>query len=144
MKGRLLLVLVIGVLIAAQDKKEKDDKEKLQGTWRAVSAEEGGKEDPKAKENTLTFDGDNWTIKENDKVRWKGTLKVDSTKKPKTIDMAVTEPPPFAGKTSLGIYELDGDNLKWCAAEPGEKERPKEFATKGTHNLMVVLKREKP
>jgi uncharacterized protein (TIGR03067 family) len=37
-----------------------------------------------------------------------GTVTVNSMKKPKAIDVAMTEGPE-KGKTVLGIYEIDGD-----------------------------------
>src|SRR5262249_6605383 len=63
-----------------------------------------------------------------------GTVKVDPTKKPPTIDLTVD------GKTALGIYELDKGTLKMCTAEPGEP-RPKDFKSEGDKQMLVVLKR---
>jgi hypothetical protein len=41
----------------------------------------------------------------------------------------------------LGIYELSGDELKICLADPGA-DRPKEFASaKGSKATYMVLKR---
>ena len=75
-----------------------------------------------------------------------GTFKVDPSKKPKEIDMKITEDETgkHKGKTAQGIYALDGDTLKWCVAEPGTTERPKEFAAPADTKLMfITLKREK-
>ena len=49
----------------------------------------------------------------------------------------------FKGQTSLAIYEVDGDTFKWCAAEPGKDERPKEFTAKAgeARYMYVVFKR---
>jgi len=50
----------------------------------------------------------------------------------------------FNGKTAVGIYDLDGDTLKWCTNEPGGTERPKEFSSEADNkHLLVTLKREK-
>ena len=58
--------------------------------------------------------------------------------------MTILEKFKLNGKTALGIYELDGDTLKWCANEPGGNERPKKFSSEaGTKYLLVTLKREK-
>jgi uncharacterized protein (TIGR03067 family) len=144
MRAKLLVVLVVGLLAAAEQKDDaKKEQDKLQGTWAAV---EGG---PPG--GQLTFAGDKFTIrdtKENKDVA-KGTFKVDPSKKPKTIDMTVTEDSEggkYKGKTSLGIYELDGDQLKWCANEPGKTERPKEFVKEasGDRYLLITFKRHKP
>jgi hypothetical protein len=43
----------------------------------------------------------------------------------------------------LGIYELDGDTVKFCFGGPG-KERPTEFTTKeGSMRTLSVWKRDK-
>jgi uncharacterized protein (TIGR03067 family) len=145
MKGYIAMVLVAGLLLAADTKKDdaKKDIEALQGTWRPVTSEKGGKEqNDEAKEHTLTFEKDTFTVKKGDEVRIKGTFKLDPSKTPKAIDMTVTEGrrDEDKGKELHGIYELGKDTLKWCTSEPGGKERPKEFATK---ELLVTLKKEK-
>jgi uncharacterized protein (TIGR03067 family) len=146
----VLTVLVVGLLLAAEDKKgdAKKDQEALQGTWRAVSSEQGGKDQgEEAKEHTLIFDKDTFTVKRGDQVIVKGTFKLDPSKKPRAIDMTVTEGgrDDDKGKEAHGIYELDKGTLKWCTSMPGVEGRPKEFATKeGTGDLLVTLKKDKP
>ncbi len=145
----VLTVLVVGLLIGAENKKgdAKKDQEALQGTWQPVTSEQAGKDQSEdAKEYRLIFDKDTFTVKKGDEVVVKGTFKVDPTKKPRTIDMTVTEGrrEEDKGKEMHGIYELTKDGLKWCTSGPGGTERPKEFATKeGTRDLFVTLKKEK-
>jgi uncharacterized protein (TIGR03067 family) len=68
------------------------------------------------------------------------TLKIDSTKKPKTMDIR----PEGERDTILAIYELTGDTLRVCWS-PAGKERPTDFASKpGSGCSFVVLKRAKP
>jgi uncharacterized protein (TIGR03067 family) len=134
--------------VPAEEKKDdaKKDQEALQGTWKPVSVEQGGKEQgEEAKEHTLIFEKDTFTVKRGDQVAIEGTFKLDPSKKPKAIDMTVTEGrrDEDKGKELHGIYELTKDGLKWCTSEPGGKDRPKEFSTKdGTRNLCVTLKKE--
>jgi uncharacterized protein (TIGR03067 family) len=138
----VLAVCGVVLLLGVDDAKDT----KLKGTWTAVTAEKGGQEQADAGDHTLTFDGDTFTISRKGQTFLKGTFKVDETQKPKTIDMEIKESPKeeHKGKTVLGIYELDGDNLKWCAANPGATERPKSFKTEaGSDLLLVTLKREK-
>jgi len=141
MKRYALLVLVAGFLVAADD--PKDELKKLEGTWTMVSGEKDGKNvaEQTIKTAKLVIKGDQHDFRIGDET-FKGTLKVDPSKKPKTIDATDTEG-PFKGKTLLGIYELDGDNFKVCFAKPGE-DRPKEFSTKsGTGHILYVWKKEK-
>lgn len=126
--------------------KPKEDKDALQGTWKVVRVEEGGqsKEDEDIR---MTFSGDEFSIKRGGQIAFKGKFKIDPSKKPKTIDLEITEDikDEFKGKTGLGIYALEGDTLKLCASHPGETERPEEFsAPTGAERLFLTCKREKP
>src|SRR5437764_585060 len=129
----IVTVLVAGLLLAADAKKDdaKKDREALQGTWRPVSSEQGGQDQTdEAKEHALVFDKDTFTVKKGDEVMLKGTFTLDPSKKPKAIDMAITEGRgDNTGKELHGIYELGKDTLKWCTSEPGGETRPKAFST---------------
>ena len=144
MTRSLVLALAVGLLLAADDTKK--DKELIQGAWRPVSGEQGGTAQDDAKEHLLTFEGDMFSIKRGDQQFIKGTFTLDPSQKPKTIDMKVTEgrKEEDKGKMVRGIYEVSKDTLKWCTAEPGSEDRPKEFATMaGNRHMLVTLKREK-
>jgi hypothetical protein len=46
------------------------------------------------------------------------------------------------GKKQFGIYEIDGDKVKFCFAAPGG-DRPAEFSSKeGSNRILSVWKRE--
>src|SRR5262249_25654996 len=92
----------------------------------------------------LAFKGDEFSAKRGGEVILKGTFKVDSSQKPKSIDMRIEEGhDEHQGLTSWGIYELEGDELTWCFDEPGSGKRPKAFVTEeGTSIQLVKLKRE--
>jgi uncharacterized protein (TIGR03067 family) len=92
--------------------------------------------------------GDEFSIKMRDMVITKGKCKIDPSKNPKTIDMEITEAAREIekGKTIPGIYDLDGNTLKWCYDHSGNKGtgRPQEFSAKtDTKHTLVTLKREK-
>jgi uncharacterized protein (TIGR03067 family) len=141
----LLAAVGLAAVAVADDAANKKDKEKLQGTWTAVSGEKEGKEDPEAKGHVLIFDGDKFSVKKDDKVMIKGTFKIDASKSPKTMDMAISEGPEDAkDKTAQAIYALDGDELTWCVAHPGSGDRPEKLATKeGVKHMLVKFKRDK-
>lgn len=143
--GALLAAIGLAAVAVADDAADKKDKEKLQGTWTAVSGEKEGKDDPEAKEHALVFEGDKFTVKRGDKVVVRGTFKIDASKSPKTMDIEISEgPEDVKGKTAKAIYALDGDGLAWCVAEPGSGDRPEKLATKeGVKHMLVKLKREK-
>jgi uncharacterized protein (TIGR03067 family) len=119
----------------------KDDSELIQGTWKVESAVFDGKPEPAvAGKMTLTFNGKKLVMTEfplGDAV----FFKLDSTKTPKAIDAGHAE-----DKTNdifLGLYELNGDQLKICFTPPGG-ERPTAFESKqGKQAMLLVLKRDK-
>ena len=141
----LLTVLTLGLLLCADDPKDngKKDKEKLQGTWKAVKVEEEGQSKDDDKEHRLIFSGDEFTIEEGGQAIIKGKFKIDPSKAPKEINFEITESRKenYKDKTGLGIYKLEDDDFQFCVCQPGDTERPKEFSGKG--NLFVTFKREK-
>jgi uncharacterized protein (TIGR03067 family) len=140
-----LIALSAGLMLAQADdaKKELD---KIQGTWIAVTYDVNGMKPPADIVQTIKFvcTGDKYEQAMQGQVVEKGTHKLDPSKKPKHMDITVTEG-EAKGQTQLAIYEFEGDTLKICANLPGSKERPTEFASKpGSSNVInIVLKREK-
>jgi uncharacterized protein (TIGR03067 family) len=116
----------------------------LEGEWSMVSGEANGLSMPKETVKSgkrVAKDGET-TITIGGKVYFKAKFSIDPTKKPKAIDYMMTEG-PTKGKTHLGIYELDGDTVKFCFAAPG-KDRPTEFTAKeGSQRTLSVWKRDK-
>ncbi len=141
-----LLVVAVGLLLAADDPKDdavKKEMAKFQGTWKFVSMEVEGQKKPPDDFNkyTVVLQGDQWTVSEGDKIAAKVTFKLDPTKKPKTIDLIDAE----KKRLMRGIYTLEGDKLTVCDRGSEKGDRPTEFATKPDSGLvLVVLKRVKP
>ena len=143
-----ILFAGVGMPVAAGDAKEEavmKDLEALKGTWTVTSAERDGTKlsDEQIKGVTFTFDGaGRAVVKRGDQILFEGTIKLDPTKKPKAEDATQTSEGENKGKTFLSIYEIDGDTLKICTAEPG-KDRPAEFSSKpGSGHFLRVFKRE--
>jgi len=134
----VVLVLGMGTAAPADDKEAKS----LNGTWQVVSQWTNGKEDtiPKEGGDMVTLNDGKYTIKEGDKDICKGTFKLDSTKTPMSIDKTMTEGDD-KGKTTLGIYQLTGDEVKVSWSRTGETDRPAGFEAKSYR--MTTLKRIK-
>jgi uncharacterized protein (TIGR03067 family) len=63
-----------------------------------------------------------------------GTFVLNHAKTPFTLDGDKKLANPNRKEVWLGIYELDGDTLKWCVRK---KSRPTEFETKEGAFLMI-------
>ena len=124
----LLAGMVIGLFLGADAPKGegKQEKEKLQGIWQAVAVQERGESKGDAEAYRLIFSGDQFRVKKGDATIIKGKWKIDASKKPKEIDLEFTEHPKdeFKGRTALGIYELDKDNLERFAVGCSRGHKP--------------------
>src|SRR6266849_1188513 len=89
----LLACVAVGLFLGADAPKDdvKKDNEKLQATWKAVTAQHRGSNDPDAQEHSLIFSGDKFSVKKGEETMVKGKFKIDSSKKPKEIDMEFSE-----------------------------------------------------
>jgi uncharacterized protein (TIGR03067 family) len=138
----LALIAFTGLVIA-QDAVKKETN-LLEGDWTMMSGTANGRVMPKemVKTGKRTAKDGETTIMLNGQVYFKAKFKIDPIKKPKTIDYTMIEG-PTKGKTHLGIYELDGDTVKFCFGAP-DKDRPTKFESKeGSGQTLSVWKREK-
>jgi uncharacterized protein (TIGR03067 family) len=150
MRARAVTLLAAGLLLigagrlTADDKADKDQ-EALQGTWTLETLNQDGKAAPAEdlKRITFVFKDNTYAISMEGKELETGTFKLDSSKKPKTVDFEIKSGND-KGKKQPGIYELEGDTFKLCLAFPGGTDRPKELAAKAdTKTIYSVLKRKK-
>jgi uncharacterized protein (TIGR03067 family) len=120
---------------------------RLRGAWRPESVTEHGRK--LSGVDLETYRGMTLTIEDGNKSTLKTAdgfvfevheLKVDAGRDPKTFDSKAVEG-LGVGTTSKGIWEVEGDTLKWCF---GTKDRPKRFESeKGEDVIMMVMRRQK-
>jgi uncharacterized protein (TIGR03067 family) len=146
----LAVVLCVAALAAAGADEKPDparkEAERLRDVWRLVAVERAGVKEPRPKRGEepriLTFDGDKFALKRGDAVLQAGTRKLDPTKTPKALALAVAEG-EGKGTTQLGVYDLTGDTLKVCL-DPQGKKRPAGFETAPESGYtLFVLQRER-
>ena len=129
----------------AKDEAVAKDLQAFKGTWRLSSKEVDGKKlgEEEIKDVIGTIDGSGKvSVRRGDKVINEGTVKLDPTKKPKTVDVTFTGG-ERKGQAVVGIYEIEGDTFRVCVARPGD-ERPAEFSAKaGSGRTLVAYQREK-
>jgi uncharacterized protein (TIGR03067 family) len=141
--SRVLTAILASILLAvAVPASSHSQTGKLAGSWTAVSAERDGKPADELKGHRLTFRGDNFVIDRDNRIIYRGTFKSDHGKKPATIDFRNTEG-EAAGKTWLGIYRLEGDDLTIVDNAPDtDKPRPAKFTTTpGSGHVLLAFKR---
>jgi uncharacterized protein (TIGR03067 family) len=94
-------------------------------------------------DSTWTFEGEKVKASVNG-MDYTCKAKIDADAKPfATIDLLIDDGPEDAkGKTSKGIYKIDGEKLTLCVSAPG-KDRPKEFAQAEDAAYLFELKKQK-
>src|SRR5262249_14472712 len=142
MKPHWFLLVGIMSMLAGDEKDDAAKKElkKLEGTWVLTAVEwDGEKPAPQDVISDarceLTIQGNKYKNGQVGEIYKKGEgfLRIDPSKKPKTIDYGRTE--AFKpGETRYEIYELDGDTLKTTSVQKDTEnikpeDRPKEFKT---------------
>jgi len=93
---------------------------------------------------TLTIKGNQFSLVREDLSVWyKGLLKLNKNCRLKKIDLVVTDTAVQIsnGKTSLGIYEVDGDTLTIIATDPGDHLRPLSFDEPGKSSEFYFTKK---
>jgi len=135
----VILVLVSFTNVGRSEERATIDAraESIDGVWLPSSAELAGKPWPEEfrKITRLTINGDQYTLTVGQSPD-KGTLKLDPSTTPKSLDIIGTEG-PNKGKTILAIYQLQGDELKICYDLSG-KSRPADFKTAAKTKLFLV------
>jgi uncharacterized protein (TIGR03067 family) len=139
MRRHALLLVAVGLLIAAD--KAKNDGDKVLGGWTVESFMQSGQTVDDAKGDKVTFKKGKVEIKGKNGDH-SGAYKLRPGASPKQIDFTPDDG-EGADKVHKGIYELKGDTLRVLLAGPDE-DRPKNFKDKeGTGVIYVVLKRDK-
>jgi uncharacterized protein (TIGR03067 family) len=143
----VLIVLATPLLLTAGDEDEvRKELKALQGTWKAVAFEAGGKPLPKEAIPGFTFiiGADGKSTGKMADSEYTATITVNPKNDPKSMDN-LHESGAQKGKKQYGVYKLEGDKLTVCMTRPGvaEGDRPKDFATKDTANVVFVFERVK-
>ncbi len=134
--GIVRVVLTIGCILGTlyrpncfADDKGSKPAGKLDGKWQVVRQEERGGPVPAeiTKNLSMIIDGNKmeWYIG-NPAPNFAATITIDDEKQ--TIDAKITRS-SFNGKTMLGIYKFEKDQLHMCWGEIGTDKRPEKFAT---------------
>jgi uncharacterized protein (TIGR03067 family) len=148
MRTAIAQVLLLSSIALAEEPKQSDavkaELKKLEGVWEGYAVEgKGEKPNQGPVHLRITITGDKMTavdLANNNKDMGSGTFKLDPSKPVKEIDATGVVLPGKKDRTFEGIYELDGDTLKWCV-DNRRNARPTEFRTING-NYLLILKRK--
>jgi uncharacterized protein (TIGR03067 family) len=136
----LLVLLPFGASVIAQQPPADAAKTlaAFQGRW-VLSAINGKSLAGAGSEVALTITGDTYAQVVDGTVTERGTLKIDTTRKPMTIDLAIKEGDD-AGKPQVGLIEVSGDTLTMHLNMPGSETRPTSMAPAPGFVLFTAMK----
>jgi uncharacterized protein (TIGR03067 family) len=111
------------------------DLELLQGTWVSVSGR---------RQAEFVISGYLFAFRFQESETYLGTFRLGLENQPRAMDMRIDEGPArHRGKIARCIYVLNGDELRWCPAEPGAEERLTSFPPiVDSRFLSMVFRRE--
>ena len=122
--------------------------ERLQGNWEPIHSEEGGVDQRDPRDYLVTFDGKQVVILREGTLMLRGIFTTYSAEEPRRVDVQIEEDadnPANAGKTLLGIYAIEGDELRWCTGTTVATQPPSDFVTReGEPYMLVLMRRDRP
>jgi uncharacterized protein (TIGR03067 family) len=142
----VLVVLTTPLLLRADNDDVRKELKAMEGKWKAVALEAGGRPLPKEAIPEFTFivGADGKSTGKMAQSEYTATITINPKQDPKTIDN-LHESGAQKGKKQYGVYKLEGDKFTVCMTAPGAaaRDRPKSFDTKGTANVVFVFERVK-
>ena len=143
-KIRLVAGLIVAGLIFVRAGFAKDEPSDFDGTWQLTYFEREGKVVKLQGMTRWINTNGKFTVQRGEEVIAAGISRIDPSQSPKAIDVTYTEG-PNKGKTFKGIYQVDGDIVKFCRAGLPDDPRPSAFMNKtGSRAFVTVYKRVKP
>lgn len=149
MRAAVALGLFLGSTALAQQSARPDaaraELKRLEGVWEGFVVEgRGEKADRGPFRLRVTISGDTMTaadLTSGNKDLGTGRLALDPAGSLRQLDATGAVLPARREKAYLGVYQLDGDTLRWCV---GNKlgQRPDELRSHNG-NFLLVLKRKK-
>jgi uncharacterized protein (TIGR03067 family) len=141
----LLAFFCLSRTVAAGDAAAEADLKRLQGRWKPVLLQRGGKTVADSSLPGARFEvkGDALLFKAGDRTLLDVRVRVNPAKKPAEIDF-LPAGGPGKGKAVLAIYRLEGKRLTLCWPLGKDQRRPTAFGEKGKDVATLTLEREPP
>jgi general secretion pathway protein G len=136
------IVILVFLIAPSDDAAVRKEAKSLEGNWKVVAAERDGMKlsEEKYGVQAIVFAQVDPSAKKKPNGSMYAAIRLDPSKSPKAI---VANPVEGEGKKGLrlaGVYQLDGDTLKLCLADP--ENAPTELKSEARPNAVLLeLKR---
>jgi uncharacterized protein (TIGR03067 family) len=142
----LLVLFALPVFADSRQRPNESDTGKLAGTWEGYVVDGRGENPNRGPVHLrLVISGNRMSAydlsgPDTNKPLGSGIYRVGARSPLPELDATGIVLPGKRERTFIGVYELDGDTLRWCVDNRG-KERPSEFRT-AAGKYLLVLKRK--
>lgn len=143
LRGWLAVPALLIALAAPLRADDPADRRALSGSWAGFIADPRGERPGPVRFSEIRITPERIRGTQGDgRDMGEGTYQLGTAGSVRTLDSTGLAGEP-RGKTFLGIYEIRGDTLRWCVANPG-KPRPSEFASRpSSGQFLMVLTRKR-
>ncbi len=119
-----------------------DELQRLQGTWQVQLWEEAGEPVADLAACGVFFGGNAFILRRYDTAFQSGTVQLDPSKSPATVNLAVRQGEGVDG-VMLGVYSLEGDTLLLCF-DPAGQARPRNFKPSAADGFTRITAKRPP
>jgi uncharacterized protein (TIGR03067 family) len=117
----------------------------LHGHWSIVYQEIDGEMLPSTynADHILEIQGSDFKIEINGSLAYDGTFSIDATASPHQIvlDYKTSANPVFKNGPRPGVFQLEGNTLKWCFSVPGRQGPTTLNTVPGSDSVLTILHR---
>jgi len=140
-------MMLLPVFASAQTTGDAAERQRLAGTWEGWLMDGDGSQQSQRRQriNELVITATQISAKDGRNLSMgTGSYRLGGSGPLRTIDATGIMGQQVQGKTYLGIYQLQGDTLKWCSGNDKAKARPAQLRTNtGSGHFLMVLTRKK-
>jgi uncharacterized protein (TIGR03067 family) len=120
----------------------------LHGRWRPSYQEvDGEMVSPAVSAATMVeLQGDEFKVEKNGVVAYEGIFTLDPLASPMQVVLIykTSGNPLFLGGPRPGVFQVEGDTLKWCFALPGHSVPAGLNTSPGSRSVLSIYQREPP
>jgi uncharacterized protein (TIGR03067 family) len=139
-------VAIVAGWIGTGNAQEDGERRRLSGVWRGYVVDGKGENPDRGPLHLeVTITPDKITARNLDqggKGMGEGTYRLDPSRKLKEIEATGVVLPGVRARTFPGIYEVEGNTLRWCVDNTG-KSPPTEFVSRKGQYLLILKRQGK-
>ena len=136
------LAIIVALTLAGVQESVPKELAPLQGTW-IIETVNGESLAAQGAHGEIAVTGNKYVVTINGAVDERGTIKIDTSKKPVWIDLMIEQgPADTSGMLQVGLIDVGADKATFHLAVPGATARPASFEPLPDQVVIVVSKKK--